>query len=55
VQALADGEELVLTEAVRVSPGVLELLAASKLTLTREEAQLKGIARPMVIHRTHVG
>jgi class 3 adenylate cyclase len=51
VQGLADGRELVCTDAVLASPGVREVVATLGLVLRREEALLKGIDQPVVVHR----
>jgi len=54
VQALAEGREVVLTDHVLKSPGVAEILKAASLPLAREEARLKGIDLPVVVHRTTI-
>jgi class 3 adenylate cyclase len=48
-QALADGDEICLTDAVLESPGVSALL--SDVELTSRETRLRGIERPLRIHR----
>ena len=55
VQGLADGRELVVTEAVYGSPGVRDVLAAEGLVMRPETATLKGIATPVVVYRGTVG
>jgi class 3 adenylate cyclase len=54
VQALAEGREVVLTDALLNSPGVAEMLRKASLPLHREQAQLKGIDLPVTVHRTTV-
>ncbi len=49
VQALAAGDEICLTDQVMAAPGVRELLTG--LDLTSGEAQLRGIERPLLVHR----
>jgi class 3 adenylate cyclase len=51
VQNLAEGREVVLTDAVFNSPGVREILVGAGLPVLREEASLKGIAGKVVVHR----
>jgi class 3 adenylate cyclase len=54
VQALAEGREVVVTDSMLQSPGVADVLARARLPLAREEAQLKGIDAPVVVHRATV-
>lgn len=51
VQGLAEGREVVLTDAVYRSPGVQEILAGAGLPVLREEQSLKGIVDKVVVHR----
>lgn len=50
VQALAEGDELVLTDAARGAKGVEALLAEHKLTGVVDEAALKGVADKVRVH-----
>ena len=54
VQGLADGREVVLTDAVLQSPGVSQALAQAGLPLSAELATLKGIDLPVAVHRAKV-
>ncbi|MBS2032061.1 MAG: adenylate/guanylate cyclase domain-containing protein [Deltaproteobacteria bacterium] len=54
VQALAEGREVVITDHVLKSPGVAEIMKAASLPLAREEARLKGIDQPVIVHRTTI-
>ena len=49
VQGLAEGDDICLTDPVRSAPGVAELLAG--LQVTSREAHLRGIERPLQVHR----
>ena len=50
VQALAEGDELVLTEAAWRAPNVSEQLTSRKLTATVSDAALKGVAEKVKVH-----
>ncbi|MGJ4945901.1 DUF5939 domain-containing protein [Bradyrhizobium sp. HKCCYLS1011] len=49
VQNLADGDEICLTEDVFRAPDVAEIIAPYKVT--RSEAELKGVSKPMSVYR----
>jgi class 3 adenylate cyclase len=51
VQGIAEGRELVCTDAVYRTPGVRETLSELALALKREEVLLKGIDAPVIIYR----
>jgi class 3 adenylate cyclase len=54
VQALADGRELVCTDAVYCEPGVAEALRALKVSVRPEEVHLKGVSQAVTVHRALV-
>jgi hypothetical protein len=54
VQALAEGKELVLTDAIWCEPGVAEVLSARGVTAQPEEAHLKGVSGSVRVHRAKV-
>jgi class 3 adenylate cyclase len=54
VQGLAEGDELVLTDAARNAPGVAELLGEHRLTPQASEATLKGVAEKIKVHTVRV-
>jgi class 3 adenylate cyclase len=49
VQNLADGDEICITEEVHGAPDVAEIIATCPVT--RSEAELKGVSKPMSVYR----
>jgi class 3 adenylate cyclase len=48
VQNLADGDEICITEEVYGAQGVAEIIAS--YPLTKSEAALKGVSKPMPVY-----
>jgi class 3 adenylate cyclase len=51
VQGIAEGREIVCTDAVFASPGVAKTIGELAIAMQREETVLKGIDKPVVVHR----
>jgi class 3 adenylate cyclase len=54
VQALAEGRELVVTDALLGEPGVRDVLNAQKVQFQAEDAHLKGVSSAVKVHRAVV-
>ncbi|NDJ59507.1 MAG: adenylate/guanylate cyclase domain-containing protein, partial [Chloroflexi bacterium] len=51
VQGLADGSEIVITQPIYDAPGARELIAASHVIVSADDAVLRGMDRPTTFYR----